>query len=304
MAGRRKPSRSHGRLRLGRIAGAFGQAARGRFRGLLHFAAALVIVTGVMLGLGALEEHVCALPEYDLPVTVTLLDQPAWLDQEQVGEMLAGLPQIRFLDDDAARIVADRVSQSGWVARVKRVERLRGGRLEVSCDYRQPMAVVQRGASFHLVDARGVCLPGVYAGPGDFLIIQGVRADAPAAGQGWDAADLAAGLRLARLILPEPFAGQIGAISVHNYGGRESAGEAHLALLTRPDAYHGGWGRVLWGSGPGEEIEEPTAGEKIRLLRANYQQCGRIDAGAPWIDVSISPGEYRKPAGQQGAQPV
>ena len=297
MVRRRKSSPWSRRFGLNRFAETAAETARRHLRGLLHLVAALVIVAGLVFGLGALQDHVYGLPEYDLPATVTLLDKPAWLDRGRVDEMLSGLPELRFLDEEAAEVVADHLAQSGWVARVKRVEMHSGGQVAASCDFRRPVAVVQQGSCFHLVDAQGVRLPGVYAGAGESLIIQGVRPAAPRVGRSWHAPDLAAGLRLAGLILPEPFAGQVAAISVHNYGGRESAGEAHLALLTRPQGGHAGWGRILWGSGPGEEIEEPTADDKIRLLRANYQQCGRIDAGAPWIDVSIRPGEYRKPAG-------
>jgi hypothetical protein len=251
--------------------------------------------------LSALKKRVYALPEYDLPVTVKLVNAPSWLNEAQSEEMLSGLEPMRFLDERATREVAAHLERSGWVEQVVRAERCRGGVVKVHCKFRQPLAVVQRGGRFILVDERSIRLPGVYSDPGDFVIVQGVGEAAPAVNERWEGADLEAGLRLVKLLVQEPFCGQVGAVSVHNYGGREAAKEAHLALLTRPDGQGGSWGRVLWGSGPGEEIEEPTASEKIRLLRTNYQQCGRIDAGAPWIDVSISPGEYRKPADGQSA---
>jgi hypothetical protein len=301
LAGKRKARSPSKRRQVARVAGALGDASRRHLRGLLSLLGVLVVLAGVTVGLSALKSHVYALPEYNVPVTVALLDQPPWLDANSVNEMLAGLPELRFLDETASSAVAEYLSQSGWIAKVNRAEMCRGGRIEVSCEYRQPVAVVQVGARFHLVDCRGVRLPGVYSEPGEFLIIQGVRGPVPAEGQLWNASDLQAGLRLATLILSEPFANQVGAVSVHNYGGRESAGEPQLALLTRPEGNRGRWGRVLWGSGPGEEIEEPTAREKILVLRANFQQCGRIDAGASWIDVSINPGEYRRPAREQPA---
>jgi hypothetical protein len=301
MARKRKSSRSSSRRSIGDWAGALSGAVRARGTGTLHVFGALICVGALMFGLGALRKHVSSLPEYDLPIDVQLVDAPAWLDAARVDEMLSDLPPMRFLDEDATRVVAEHVGSSGWVARVVRAERCAGGVIEVQCDYRRPLAVVQHQGRFVLIDDLGVRLPGMYSDPGEFLILQGVAESPPRVGELWDATDLQAGLRLARLILREPFVGQVGAISVHNYRGREVASEAHLALLTRPDGSGGGWGRVLWGSGPGEEIEEPTATEKIRVLRANYQQCGRIDAGAAWIDVSISPGEYRRPTGGHSA---
>ncbi|UCG33475.1 MAG: hypothetical protein JSU68_02345 [Phycisphaerales bacterium] len=301
MTRRRRSSRRWAKRAVLEVAGALAALFGGHGRGLLHLAGVVAVVAGIMFGLSALKERVYALPEYDMPVTVRLVDAPSWLNQEQLDEMLWGLEPMRFLDERATRGVAAHLEGSGWIERVVRAERCRGGEIKAHCTFRQPLAVVQQGGQFMLVNERGVRLPGVYSDPGEFVIVQGVGEPAPPVGEVWEGADLEAGLRLVKLLVGEPFCGQVGAVSVHNHGGRESAKEAHLALLTRPGGPRGVWGRVLWGSGPGEEIEEPTASEKIRLLRANYQQCGRIDAGAAWIDVSISPGEYRKPADGQSA---
>lgn len=301
MSRRRRSSRRWGKRAVLEVAYALFALFGGHGRGLLHLAGVVAVVAGMMFGLSALKERVYALPEYDLPVVVKLVDAPSWLNEAQREEMLSGLEPMRFLKAHATREVAAHLERSGWVEQVVRVERCRGGAIEVRCEYRRPLAVVQQSGRFMLVDEQGIRLPGVYSDPGEFVIVQGVGAPAPEVGEWWEGADVQAGLRLVKLLVGEPFYGQVGAVSVHNYGGREAARESHLALLTRPDGRGGAWGRVLWGSGPGEEIEEPTASEKIRLLRANYQQCGRIDAGVPWIDVSISPGEYRKPADGQSA---
>ena len=301
MSRRRRSSRRWGKRAVQEVAGALAMVFGAHGRGLLHLAGAVAAVAGIMFGLGTLRERVYALPEFDLPVTLKLVNTPSWLNDAQLREMLSGLEPMRFLDAQVTQEVAAHVERSGWVEHVVRAERCRGGVIKVQCEFRRPLAVVQQGGQFILVDERGIRLPGIYSDPGEFVIVQGVGEAAPAVGELWEGADLEAGLRLVKLLVGEPFYGQVGAVSVHNYGGREAAKEAHLALLTRPDGRTGHWGRVLWGSGPGEEIEEPTASEKIRLLRANYQQCGRIDAGAPWIDVSVSPGEYRKPADGQSA---
>lgn len=305
MARRRKLLRSNIARRLRSRVGETLDAVLGRARLIANIVILGALVAGGYLGLGRLDAHVRSLPEYQSPVRVELANRPDWMREHHVREILAGptglefLAGLEFLDDRTVERVASHTAQSGWVARVVRAEKLDGGVVRVECEFREPIAVVQRGSRFYLVDAEGLRLPGTYSDPGGYLIVQGVGQSAPPPGRSWNSDDLQAGLRLAELVLNEPFADQIGSIQVHNYAGRRDPAGAHLALLTRPADGRSGWGRVLWGSGPGEEIEEPTADEKIRLLRANYMQCGRIDAGAPWIDVSIRPGEYRRPIGEQ-----
>ncbi len=271
----------------------------GRVLGMLVVAAML---GGSAYGLTRLKAHVYELPEYQAQtVEVRLLDRPSWLSERWVESMLWPLTHgdpPHPLDDNVAERVVGVIEESGWVRRVVRAERFSGGRVDVRCEYRMPLAVVQQGTRFFLVDEEGVRLPGEYDAPGEFLMIQGVTGDVPEPGVAWAGKDLDAGIKLALLLRGEPFARQVGAISVHNYGGRERAAEAHLKLQTLPDAQGPGRsGTILWGSCPGEEIEEPTAADKVRVLRANYSQCGRIDAGAPWIDVSILRGTYSRPAG-------
>lgn len=299
MARRRKLLRSNIARRLRSRIGETLDAVLGRARLIANVAVFGALVAGGYLVLGRLDAYVRSFPEYQSPVRVELANRPDWMREHHVREILAGLAILEFLDDRTVERVASHTTESGWVARVLRAEKLDGGVVRVECEFREPIAVVQRGSSFYLVDAEGLRLPGTYSDPGGYLIVQGVGQSAPPPGQPWNSDDLKAGLRLAQLVMNEPFADQIGSIQVHNYAGRRDPAGVHLALLTRPNDDRSGWGRVLWGSGPGDEIEEPTADEKIRLLRANYMQCGRIDAGAPWIDVSIQPGEYRRPIGEQ-----
>jgi hypothetical protein len=297
MAKRKKSRRSSFVHTLAEGVGSAASVLIGHTRLLTHVLAVVVAAAGLWWGLGRLEDHVWSLPEFQQPVRVEIENRPSWLDETHVSEILSGLPNRSILDTELVAEVADHVARNGWIARVNRVKKCAGATIRVECEFRQPVAVVQRDSFYYLVDGEGVRLPGRYSEPGSYLIVQGVERAAPMPGEPWQADDLRAGLRLAGLVLAESFAEQIGSVQVHNFHGRQRPSEAHLTLLTRPEGPRSGWGRVLWGSTPGEEIEEPTADEKIQLLRANYLQCGRVDAGAPWIDVSIRSGEYRRSAG-------
>lgn len=71
---------------------------------------------------------------------------------------------------------------------------------------------------------------------------------------------------------------------VHNYGGRENSRESHIQLATDLPG-----SRIRWGRAPGCEVGiEPSAGEKIALLRGLYRRYQRIDMGRSYVDVRRS----------------
>jgi hypothetical protein len=181
------------------------------------------------------------------------------------------------------------------VQRVDQVLRLPDGRIEVRCRYRTPFALVQSGGGFVLVDGEGVRLPGQYPYSPSLPLVQGVAAPAPDQGQLWDAPDLAAGLKILTRLAGEPYADQVTAVLVHNHGGRRSPRSAHVELATDRAG-----GRIIWGSGPGEEIEENTAAQKMAILQRNYELHGRIDAGLPVIDISTFPDRFTTPSRAAG----
>ena len=155
--------------------------------------------------------------------------------------------------------------------------------------------MVQSRDGFVLIDDEGVRLPGRYPYSSSFALIQGVAGRPPAPGQRWETGDVAAGLSLWKLLSAEPFAEQITAVLVHNYGGRQRAEAAHIELATDQAG-----GRVIWGSAPGEEIEENSAAQKLAILRHNHRLHGRIDAGRPVIDISTFPDRFTTPTQARG----
>lgn len=271
-----------------------------RGRAWLAAAAAAAAIAVGAWGLARLEAHVASSAMFSGPVTVHLINAPPWLseaaleDLRSVGRLVEGP---RWLETSALRDVRDALLGSGWIAGVDRVVRRSGGVLEVACRYRQPAALVACDGRLYLVDADGRRLPGTYAASDGWTVIQGVRTPPPPVAQPWNDPALTAALNLWRLLSREPFAHQVAAINVENYGGRVDREAHHIRLQTRVDETGALGGLILWGSAPGEETEEPTAADKVRVLRANYQRHGRIDAGARWIDLaSALAGTYLRPS--------
>ena len=165
---------------------------------------------------------------------------------------------------------ADRLPQVRTVHRV--IKRLsadgRVGRVEVSADFRQAIARVQTDRVQPIyVDADGVVLPPesvprwlvcsdgadgkparrvYYADfrdlPADhqasakklhYIAIQGVGEPPPKVGQRWPGGDLAAGLRLVRLLMTRKYANQITLVDVQNHGARLTRYEPEIRMYAQ-----------------------------------------------------------------------
>ncbi|MCX5658726.1 MAG: hypothetical protein NTW19_03265 [Planctomycetota bacterium] len=253
--------------------------------------AAVVLLAGIAIGWqfaqGRLVDYV---HKREMPriggKQVELADAPAWMSprlrteiQMSVADVASGDP----LDMDSLERVVQRLSRDPWVEQVRRVQRLPEGRLRILADYREPVATVQTPEGFHLVDLKGVRLPGVYQeeqlGAVGLPRIVGVRQPPGVDGEIWPGDDVKAGLTLIRLLHNEPYMPQITAFDV---GQRYARDRIRLAIKTRR-------GLVFWGSPPGQELAmEPDAKEKKRRLneiRGTRNAAGAIDAGGRTIEI-------------------
>lgn len=229
-------------------------------------------------------------PKYHEPIRIQLANAPAGLDR-LIRQDLADLAGWSWIDGRVCRSVHDRLAQSPWIQSIHRVTKPEPGLVRVKCEYRLPIALVQDREYFYMVDEYGVRLPGQHGYEPGWLLIQGVEGKLPNPGELWPGEDLAAGVRLANMIIVQPYRDQVSAVLVHNYGGRRDPYRSHVELLTRRDGH-----RILWGSAPGEELEENSTDQKLRILAANYQRYGTIDADQPTIDISVLPDRFLIPA--------
>lgn len=225
---------------------------------------------------------------------VELTNAPAWMSpglRTEVQMSVAGVASGDPLDSASLERVVEALCKNPWVARVERVQRLPGGRLSVVADYREPIATVETPDGFHLVDIKGIHLPGLYredqlAALGLPRIV-GAHERAGEHGQPWPGEDVKAGLALIRVLRNEAYLGQITAFDVGDRYAtpvdKKELVRIKLALKTRR-------GQVIWGSPPGKEIPlEPDTNVKKRRLneiRSDRRSGGSIDAGGRnvWID--------------------
>lgn len=255
---------------------------------------ALTVLAAGAMGVSRLQSHVDRqlVESYD-HATLTFVDQPSQLVDLILSDLSADVSDLmtrKWTDDRLCRDLAERLEASAWVSRVNFARRTGGARIEISAEYREPAALIQFGDEFRLVDFEGVRLPGTYLYNPAWKIIQGLSEPPPEPGEVWTGDDLIAALDVLGVLANEPFSDQVTAVLVDNFGGRRNRQTSSIELSTDRAG-----GRIYWGSAPGMEIAENRVDQKLAILRANYQQTGRVDAGHPIIDITTYPDRFTIP---------
>ncbi len=245
-------------------------------------------------GIGRLDTHVRTMAIEKHPAAdVLFVDLPGYLASFALDDLYASIDDLQTMlwtDDRLCEAMADRLGAVGWVERVNFVRKTSEAKVQVSANYRYPVAMVKRDDTYFLVDAHRIRLPGSYRYEPTWKLVQGVTAEAPQAGAVWMGEDLTAGLAVLDRIARESFAYQVTGVHVENYAGRVDPYRSHILLATDRSE-----GRIAWGSALGQEVEENFAEQKLALLRANYRETGRVDADHLVIDISTFPDRITVP---------
>ena len=250
----------------------------------------MAVVAGSAFGLHRLERHVLARDSFRPPPVLEFVGAPDGIR----ADLLVALEPVRqtaWSDTKLCRWIGELLEADPWVRRVRAVRKYGDGRIEIRCDYRRPAVMIPSDGLLYLVSQDQVRLPGTYMYEPGLLLVEGIASAPPPAGEVWAAPELNAAIRLADRLAGEPFCEQITGVLVHNYGGRIDSEEAHIRLATDRAG-----GTIIWGSAPGEELEENSVAEKIAILRENYRRFGRVDANRRMIDISIHPNRFTTPA--------
>jgi len=235
----------------------------------------LVLAAAAVAGLKLLERRVLSMNAAGGggAAAVCLTAAPQWMPPSVARRIAADLtpPHARLSDADLAREAAALAAGHPWVRRALNVHVrvLNDGRgaIDVTAEFRRPVARVRRGGDFAYVDAEGFVLPPrqvpqyvvgfhdrqgnlvrqiTYAAAAEvrpewrraarrihYVLIEGVDGEPPAPGRRWDAPDLDDGLRLVELVRSRPFLAQVTVADVRNHGGRVSRSEPELRLYAQ-----------------------------------------------------------------------
>jgi len=251
------------------------------------------------------------------PPRVVLVNRPAWMSDLLAEDIVrAAKPAGAHSAFDHQMLVdIDRILRaSPWIKEVRQIRRTYqdrpGDTIEIDCDYRAPVALVQSGPAFWLVDGEGVKLPSQFSSSQlervvrgadkkiNIRVITGVHNPAVAAGKKWGGDDLQAGLDMVKLLYGLPYAEEIVTVDVLNYAGRVKAKEAQITLGTTHEVLVDGglkqtfikWGRPING-GNDFFVEIPTQ-RKLDVLKQIRDQFGRVDANQPWVDIRFDNPTY------------
>ncbi len=259
---------------------------RGRIKVAAKFIVVIGVVAGAVFGVSVLDTQVRLHPSNQIAPAVVLLDVPEAFES-RIRNLVDRVSDRPWLDDSLCRDIATELDESPWVRSVHFVRRNSDATLEISADYRDPVALVQIDGNFCLIADDGMRLPGDYQYHPAYVVIQGAASPPPAPGQFWPGDDIVVALDMIRRLKDEPFYDQITGVIISNFNGRESRHDPHIELAAAPSG-----SRILWGSPPGQEIEEPTFAQKVAILAENDRIWGRIDAKRIQIDVSTYPDRF------------
>ncbi|MBI1335982.1 MAG: hypothetical protein GC164_03360 [Phycisphaera sp.] len=218
---------------------------------------------------------------------VAMVNPPTWLDDKDINHLrmlVAGRVTADPLDRDSLSRAAVALAQSPWINGVESIERCADQSVRVQADFRKPVAAVQSHSGYILVDKASIWVAGPWpierVDSLNLPVIVGVASAPLRAGVVWPGDDLKAGLDLATLLTPQPYAKEIRAIDV---SARDARGRIKLMLATRT-------GQVLWGLPPGKEHPiEPDALDKLHALASFYSQNQRsIELPGRTVDLSLS----------------
>jgi hypothetical protein len=278
--------------------------ARPRLRHALHGLATLAFLFCLGYGISFSRNYADRTVATPTAIRVKIIDPPAWMNAsliERIEQIATPIEQRSSLDGAQVKEVAEILASEPWVKEVKQVRRVWGNRagdtLEVHCTFRAPVALVQDGGLFWMVDAEGVKLPDRYQkselakvamGQGlkgiQLRVITGVHQPAPQAGEKWQGQDLADGLELAKLFHGKPYLNEVAMIDVSGVDPPtvpSSRRRSEIVLHTTHNR------QIIWGEPltvSAFSVDVP-AGQKLKTLEQLYNDYGRLDAGKPWISI-------------------
>lgn len=233
----------------------------------------LFAVAGVF-GLKALERRVLNGRTVPAPgeVRVALTARPDWMPARVADSVREWLTpgDARYYDEKLTARVYALGEVNPWIRRMVRVRKRRGddprvGVVDVTAEFRRPVARVLYDGQAYFVDAEGVRVPSTqtprwavmarrrsgappeqvcfvdvddvpYAldpHPIHYVTIDGVAESPPPVGHAWSGGDVRAGLQLVKMVVERPYANQITVVDVRNHDGRISTTEPHLRMYAQ-----------------------------------------------------------------------
>ena len=257
------------------------------------------IVSRVLPDLTTREEYRLRTRDIEVP------DQPRWVPITFVDQVIesAELPdEVSVLKPDLAAEIAAAFEQHPWVQKPVKVRVSVPARVEVSFDYREPVAMVRISDGHYPVDAEGILLPPGDFPPSDIQLypeITGMTTTPLARiGEAWGDERVTAAARLAVVLFPYWNEWKLTSVEVPPRSTAEVVYE-ELRFVVNTE----GGSRIIWGRAPGNDHPlEVTDDQKIGRLKSFLSKAKSFDG--PWeININhlrvitVNPLENRQTSG-------
>ncbi|MBI1315108.1 hypothetical protein GC176_27775 [bacterium] len=219
--------------------------------------------------------------EYELQATeIEFPPPPRWIPENLLDQVIerGKLPsELSVLDESLAEQVGLAFEQHPWVTKPVKVRVSVPARVEVSFEYRKPVAMVEVSDGYYPVDDQGVLLPPRDFPPSEltrYPKIVGLRTT-PLGGVGstWGDARVIGAAQIAVILLPYWTDWRLENIEVPpRVEAKQKYEDLEFVINT-----HGG-SKIIWGRPPGHQHPlEITADQKIGKLKTYLSACENFD---------------------------
>jgi len=219
---------------------------------------------------------------------IVIPEAPRWIPHNLVEQVIrkANLPdEVSVLEPDLGKRIAEAFEQHAWVTKPVRVEVTVPARIEVSFEYREPVAMVQISDGYYPIDFDGILLPPRDFPPSEldhYPRISGMgTTPLNGVGSSWGDARVIGAARLAAVLAPYWTEWELETIHVPK---RLEANQKYEDLEFTVTTISGS--RILWGRPPGHGHPlEITEEQKIGRLQDFLARSKSFDG--PW-EVNIN----------------
>ncbi len=227
--------------------------------------------------------------ENESSVELRLVDKPDWLNQELLKRIndtaRMGGDRLPITPDTASVVARYLDDHLKWLSDIS--VRTTADAIEVSAKYRKPIAMLNTDGGMYYVDESLIALDYIPINTFKILEITGFKnKQKPVPGQHWREDDIAAGVKLIRMLQQmdrmqtRKLIYEIESIDVSNYSKRGSTvSQLIIKTIDGPE--------VLWGAEPGQAVAniEPPEEEKLMSLYQMFRAKGTLKGEYKYIDL-------------------
>jgi len=168
-----------------------------------------------------------------------------------------------------------------------------GDTIQIQCEFRMPIALVEDQGWFWLIDQAGIKLPErfgkseigkVLQSSGRAIqmrVITGVASQSPQSGNVWQGDDLIAGVDLIKTLSGKPGTSEVVTVDVSNFAGRRDLNAAQIVLY-RADQGELRWGRPVNAS---DFFVEVPVERKLKYIEVIDRDVRAGKLNSPWYDL-------------------